>query len=785
MQVAEPAIQPPQQAPENQREPLLVALPGTEADFAEGLPLPYVRIGEFSFPRDYGEVRITDVDLDRIVENYKRGVRRQDTPIVVDGSDSTPATRVVGPVINEEHAALPEGVNLNGYVGPGAVGWIKDMYRDGDTVYAVPDYNALGERLMREDRYRGTSPELLLNWSDPETGEKWGMVPVGLALTNRPRMKGLAHCGSPMDGSLAASEGRVLAFAEAKFAYDSDVHIDQAMPDLSVAYAFPSQKRLPLHSPAAVKGAKARFMSVEAAESERDAAWARLKEAAQKHGVEIPGSWRQLNAAECAAILMQEGADGGYGFDADDQSNNDADRAFVQELVRHHRNILDRAQQELRSGNDQHLRRKAQKVIDHHDVLVHELQADPGLFRNEVGAPSLDTRATRPPAPLSRQVKPMAEDDTATFQEDQSTNHPPFKGTHTHPHPAFDADDGEDGKHSHKHRHNNDASHDHSHAAMSNGAGNGAPADMSEGSEESEDAEPEEVEAAELTTAARKKLPNSAFAGAGRRFPVADAAHARNALARFPIAHFDNPAEKRSTAQRILAACKKFGINVSSDSAVAKAAKATSMSEITEQEAPETHGHSEGQETETQGEDTTLAPVVPRDQEFRLPADFAETVSLLRAAEASNRDLRSRLDASEQRVGSLEQHIRDSETDRKLSETADRLEGLVRTGRVTPAEATKYREQLAQFSEHPWMLEALEGREPNTAVDMTERGTGAEEKLSEGERRHQMALAEMAKMAEGGADIGKQGSRAWSQSYKEALKRVTRRNPPGEVGYRG
>lgn len=37
---------------------------------------------------------------------------------------------------------------------------------------------------------------------------------------------------------------------------------------------------------------------------------------------------------------------------------------------------------------------------------------------------------------------------------------------------------------------------------------------------------------AKLTAAARNALPDSAFAGPGRSFPVNDPAHARNALAR-------------------------------------------------------------------------------------------------------------------------------------------------------------------------------------------------------------------------------------------------------------
>ncbi len=37
---------------------------------------------------------------------------------------------------------------------------------------------------------------------------------------------------------------------------------------------------------------------------------------------------------------------------------------------------------------------------------------------------------------------------------------------------------------------------------------------------------------AKLSTKARKKLPGKSFAGPGRSYPIEDAAHARNALAR-------------------------------------------------------------------------------------------------------------------------------------------------------------------------------------------------------------------------------------------------------------
>lgn len=47
---------------------------------------------------------------------------------------------------------------------------------------------------------------------------------------------------------------------------------------------------------------------------------------------------------------------------------------------------------------------------------------------------------------------------------------------------------------------------------------------------------------AELTAGARKKLPGASFALPGRRYPIHDQAHARNALAR--VSQHGNPEEK-------------------------------------------------------------------------------------------------------------------------------------------------------------------------------------------------------------------------------------------------
>ena len=67
-------------------------------------------------------------------------------------------------------------------------------------------------------------------------------------------------------------------------------HID------SDKFAFPKERKEPIHDATHVRNAIARFNQVEGVnDDERDAAWRRIKRAADKHGVEVnEKSWREL-----------------------------------------------------------------------------------------------------------------------------------------------------------------------------------------------------------------------------------------------------------------------------------------------------------------------------------------------------------------------------------------------------------------------------------------------------------------------------------------------------------
>jgi uncharacterized protein DUF6582 len=83
---------------------------------------------------------------------------------------------------------------------------------------------------------------------------------------------------------------------------------------------------------------------------------------------------------------------------------------------------------------------------------------------------------------------------------------------------------------------------------------------------------------AQLDTEERNELTNQEYAwieeNGERHLPINDEAHVRNAIARFGQTEFDEPGAKQEAARRIVAAAKRYNIQVSSSDDVAKAANA-------------------------------------------------------------------------------------------------------------------------------------------------------------------------------------------------------------------
>ena len=61
-------------------------------------------------------------------------------------------------------------------------------------------------------------------------------------------------------------------------------------------FAFPKERKEPIHDAAHVRNAIARFNQVQGvSDAERDAAWKRIQSAAKKHSVDLQEkSWREL-----------------------------------------------------------------------------------------------------------------------------------------------------------------------------------------------------------------------------------------------------------------------------------------------------------------------------------------------------------------------------------------------------------------------------------------------------------------------------------------------------------
>jgi hypothetical protein len=151
-----------------------------QAKLAEGEPVDYLCTGEWTFPE------------------YNRG-----RPITVTRDDLTDVKRLWDenaygqnlPIIDENHDPNR------------AVGWIKGLDwhpTDPDRLVAVPEWNEGCDKLVASGAYGYTSPLLLLNWRDPESGTVYPIVPgglgldpgnpddrSGLALTNHPKIKRL------------------------------------------------------------------------------------------------------------------------------------------------------------------------------------------------------------------------------------------------------------------------------------------------------------------------------------------------------------------------------------------------------------------------------------------------------------------------------------------------------------------------------------------------------------------------------------------------------------------
>jgi len=83
---------------------------------------------------------------------------------------------------------------------------------------------------------------------------------------------------------------------------------------------------------------------------------------------------------------------------------------------------------------------------------------------------------------------------------------------------------------------------------------------------------------AELDTKDRDRLQDRSFAyidkGGDRHLPINDESHVRNAISRFSQTDFESSSAKKAAASKILAAARRYGVDVEDDDEVTRAAHA-------------------------------------------------------------------------------------------------------------------------------------------------------------------------------------------------------------------
>ncbi len=121
------------------------------AEAVAGKPVEVLRIGEFIDSAGQ-RVKVTAEDLDAFVSNFDAGAAGQEVPFDID----------------HERAE--------------AAGWVTGLVREGDVLKAVPNWNALGRKLVGDRVYRYISATI-------DMARK---VIKSLSLVNFPAVKGLA-----------------------------------------------------------------------------------------------------------------------------------------------------------------------------------------------------------------------------------------------------------------------------------------------------------------------------------------------------------------------------------------------------------------------------------------------------------------------------------------------------------------------------------------------------------------------------------------------------------------
>jgi phage I-like protein len=77
-------------------------------------------------------------------------------------------------------------IDIEHHSDEGAVGWIKEIFIQGQSLFAIVEWTEEGIELVRSKKYRFFSPEFADIYEDPASGVKFDDVLIGGGITNRP-----------------------------------------------------------------------------------------------------------------------------------------------------------------------------------------------------------------------------------------------------------------------------------------------------------------------------------------------------------------------------------------------------------------------------------------------------------------------------------------------------------------------------------------------------------------------------------------------------------------------
>lgn len=136
----------------------------------DGLSKPFAVLHTGTFKRsDFGELKVTEADLDKAVENFNALTHDE------QGNPEAP--------IDYDHS-------FSRGQGSESAGWIKRLYREDDKLLAQVKWTPTAESKIRERSLRYISPEFTTGWKD-QGGKDKGFALLAAGLTSRPFLKSL------------------------------------------------------------------------------------------------------------------------------------------------------------------------------------------------------------------------------------------------------------------------------------------------------------------------------------------------------------------------------------------------------------------------------------------------------------------------------------------------------------------------------------------------------------------------------------------------------------------